>query len=847
MKLKRLNVASLSVLVVIAAAALCGCGSAENDAQFKFYGKKIAAKVRDDSEEGGYWVRAPATDEILFRIFFPNHFLGSYVEVGAADGVKESSTKFFEEERMWKGTLIEPQTQFFDAIRKYRQNAHAIRAAVCEKASVHNLYDQGLTTHLDTFDASNNNAASVTEQVSCQPLMDLLQSASAGYQPSTGVLDLLSVDAEGAELASLKTFDFRKVSVGVVLIDDSPGCYFKAINRCNAQLKKDGFCLAGTVGHKNYWVNTKRFDHSLCAKPFSAANVEQRVQDATKKSTEQLANSASRYAAMPVEQQTAVRVVRIQANIVGMSHVVEPEVYEKLDDDVVSHIVMAGAQRGIYSEVPSAKDALEFCSKTSAEVLVAEAEDGANCALLEFDLSKAKALRTVVLERPGLCRVSGENRCHQHLEKHGFCMAGTSKDASYWVRGSFETHPLCQELFDSRRLPEMISNAAQKQQQRRRLLSTTVETNSDDERAPASSSTSSHAELRHVFESAAHKMDDAEEAIRKIYRMNSRIAQNDASESMAGVVPSNKVELELIQGELQKRIDQLQSEVQSAVRVDHIRHSLDTVFDEIGDVIDRMDHGAEIKTGLNGLEDEFERSIRKLGVSDESETHAYSRALIISIAVMLLASLLGVAYLTGMRKSWRVVMGVNAANTALLLLASTSQFVLRQNVLVELKYNHWVAFLSINLMLVLIEVPCMCFAMYDIMRRIINDKVESMYYIGLSYAIQYLVFINFYVVDIAQPCTLKDGLCGRNASAALGLLVVLQSLMLGFLAVLKHLEKPQSAFEFDEIAAAKSSFAELAVVDEENPHTFAAGVGAGANGFDAMEPLTPRKTSGMPI
>uniref|UniRef100_A0A7S0XII2 Uncharacterized protein n=1 Tax=Erythrolobus madagascarensis TaxID=708628 RepID=A0A7S0XII2_9RHOD len=396
-------------------------------------------------------------------------------------------------------------------------------------------------------------------------------------------------------------------------------------------------------------------------------------------------------------------------------------------------------------------------------------------------------------------------------------------------------------------MPEMISNAAHQQQQRRRLLSTTVETNSDDERAPASSSTSSHAELRHVFESAAHKMDDAEEAIRKIYRMNSRIAQNDASESMAGVVPSNKVELELIQGELQKRIDQLQSEVQSAVRVDHIRHSLDTVFDEIGDVIDRMDHGAEIKTGLNGLEDEFERSIRKLGVSDESETHAYSRALIISIAVMLLASLLGVAYLTGMRKSWRVVMGVNAANTALLLLASTSQFVLRQNVLVELKYNHWVAFLSINLMLVLIEVPCMCFAMYDIMRRIINDKVESMYYIGLSYAIQYLVFINFYVVDIAQPCTLKDGLCGRNASAALGLLVVLQSLMLGFLAVLKHLEKPQSAFEFDEIAAAKSSFAELAVVDEENPHTFAAGVGAGANGFDAMEPLTPRKTSGMPI
>jgi hypothetical protein len=61
-------------------------------------------------------------DKFLNDNFFKNKKTGTYIELGAVDGIFQSNTKFFEDTLGWTGILIEPEPDKFKELTQNRPN-----------------------------------------------------------------------------------------------------------------------------------------------------------------------------------------------------------------------------------------------------------------------------------------------------------------------------------------------------------------------------------------------------------------------------------------------------------------------------------------------------------------------------------------------------------------------------------------------------------------------------------------------------------------------------------------------------------------------------------------------------
>jgi len=59
-------------------------------------------------------------DEYLNEHYLHNKRDGTYIELGALDGVLYSNTKFYQDQLGWKGVLIEPHRYAFSLLQKNR-------------------------------------------------------------------------------------------------------------------------------------------------------------------------------------------------------------------------------------------------------------------------------------------------------------------------------------------------------------------------------------------------------------------------------------------------------------------------------------------------------------------------------------------------------------------------------------------------------------------------------------------------------------------------------------------------------------------------------------------------------
>ena len=148
---------------------------------------------------------------LLFRRFFadPLRCNGTFLELGALNGISLSNTLFFEEYLGWNGVLIEAQPNNAAELMKNRKKTTNYAMAVCDEGTktvqitgagaiggmVQHMHDK----HLDNMLSINND----TFDVPCAPLGHLLNKAGVKQ------LDLVSLDVEGAELLVLKTMDWN--------------------------------------------------------------------------------------------------------------------------------------------------------------------------------------------------------------------------------------------------------------------------------------------------------------------------------------------------------------------------------------------------------------------------------------------------------------------------------------------------------------------------------------------------------------------------------------------------------------------------------------------------------------
>lgn len=158
---------------------------------------------------------------------------GYFVELGANDGVSQSNTYYFEKERGWRGLLIEPVLHNFLKCKANRSRENAFACVACvsfayDQSHVNLIYSNLMTTPMGVeTDISDPRSHAYSGKVylaadelpveiiaPAKTLTTVLADANAPV-----VIDLLSVDVEGAELEVLKGIDHERYRFKYILIE----------------------------------------------------------------------------------------------------------------------------------------------------------------------------------------------------------------------------------------------------------------------------------------------------------------------------------------------------------------------------------------------------------------------------------------------------------------------------------------------------------------------------------------------------------------------------------------------------------------------------------------------------
>lgn len=206
-------------------------------------------------------------DIFLRREFFSELNEGVFVEVGADDGVDKSNTLLYEQIG-WTGICVEPSPSRFKKLIENRQCQCVNKAIHRDRANRKfidiNGYGKGLSGIVDNYDSrhreriareteGNDATHSVEEvEVECVPLSELFEQAKLTR------VDFISIDVEGGELDVLKSIDFEKVTVGVLLIEEN----YRNIELRDL-LKSKGFHLLGRLKIDQIYVNESVYGDRL--------------------------------------------------------------------------------------------------------------------------------------------------------------------------------------------------------------------------------------------------------------------------------------------------------------------------------------------------------------------------------------------------------------------------------------------------------------------------------------------------------------------------------------------------------------------------------------------------------
>ena len=144
---------------------------------------------------------------------FPN---GTFIEVGAHDGISQSNTKRLEEFHGWKGILIEPSENLYANLVSNRPHS---RCFLCALGS----FTENNTYAVGDFNGgmmSSINSSRLNQTADKVVLVRSLQSILD--EVDLKHINFFSLDTEGYELNILHGIDFNKTTFDYLLIEIYP-------------------------------------------------------------------------------------------------------------------------------------------------------------------------------------------------------------------------------------------------------------------------------------------------------------------------------------------------------------------------------------------------------------------------------------------------------------------------------------------------------------------------------------------------------------------------------------------------------------------------------------------------
>lgn len=202
-------------------------------------------------------------DIFLNENIFKNKKNGSYIELGALDGVLYSNTKFFEDTLNWKGILIEPHPDKFLMLKKNRPNNFLFnnlvscheeplefRYFINDHAAVSGVENTLSKHHFDCYFESDDNWIKSLNQnkIFIKPikLTEIVKSTNLTH------IDLLSLDVEGHEYEVLQSWDFS-IPIDVILIE-TLGVQPEKDELCRELLLKNNYNFVAKYKHNEIYT-----------------------------------------------------------------------------------------------------------------------------------------------------------------------------------------------------------------------------------------------------------------------------------------------------------------------------------------------------------------------------------------------------------------------------------------------------------------------------------------------------------------------------------------------------------------------------------------------------------------
>lgn len=192
-------------------------------------------------------------DKYIHERYFPRLRKGTFLELGAFDGITYSNTKFFEDTLGWSGVLIEAHPGAYRTLVQTRPRCKVYHCAISTRdGDIEFIVNQNgpvssvkeFTSDLHRRNWHDRNLTSVV-RVPSRPLSSVLHEANVNR------IDFWSLDVEGGELEVLKSMDWS-IPVYLICIEtQEPG----RKKECDAILTANGFQFSETLHHNDIWVN----------------------------------------------------------------------------------------------------------------------------------------------------------------------------------------------------------------------------------------------------------------------------------------------------------------------------------------------------------------------------------------------------------------------------------------------------------------------------------------------------------------------------------------------------------------------------------------------------------------
>ncbi|HLA06720.1 MAG TPA: FkbM family methyltransferase [Anaerolineales bacterium] len=184
-------------------------------------------KIQQQLKAEGYYSQV-GQDKWIIEKLFADKVDGTFVDIGAHDGVTFSNT-YLLEKKGWNGIAIEPNPLVYEKLSKNRK-CITIKGCITSKPGKGKFrmitgYPEMLSGLITEYDARHVNR--IYEEINsrggeykdidvdCYNLVELLKS----YKMLQ--VDYLSMDIEGAEYEVLKSIDFDRINIAVIGVENN--------------------------------------------------------------------------------------------------------------------------------------------------------------------------------------------------------------------------------------------------------------------------------------------------------------------------------------------------------------------------------------------------------------------------------------------------------------------------------------------------------------------------------------------------------------------------------------------------------------------------------------------------